>query len=191
MKQSCFLPLIILLFLFTACQQAEIIGQNEPMNPQEATAQAITARMQAAAGTAEASTTITAIVVYEDQVQKAIQAWEAAGVQSYVWKMSYTDPDPNKRGFQSFEITVQNGVITQFKHDCGPVEVCLRSKVENQADFAIPGVLATIQALAAEQYPMSVVTFNEQYGYPEQVMGNSELAPYQVRWSTDSFKIIE
>lgn len=189
MKQSYFLPLIMVLFMLTACQQAEIIGQNEPMNPQEATAQAITARMQAAAGTAEASTTITAIVAYEDQVQQAIQAWEAAGVQSYVWKMSYTDPD--RQGFQSFVITVKEGEIVEFKHDCGPVNICLLTKVENQADFAIPGVLATIQTLAAEQYPMSVVTFNEQYGYPEQVMGNSELAPYQVRWSTDSFKIIE
>lgn len=159
------------------------------LDPQQATAQAIVEKMQGAAATAEASTTSTALMEYGGDVMDARNHFDQSGVSNYRWKYAHVNPAGVAQ--QKIEITVENGQVVEFKHDCSPDNICLKMPVDNQADWAVPGVLDQLLALAEQRHAMAIVRFDEEYGFPAAIVANSDEAPYYIQWTTEEFEVLE
>lgn len=158
------------------------------LSPEQATAEALVQRMEAASATAEASTTSTAFLEYAGDVMTAREQWDSKDISNYRWK--YDHVNPASFGRQTFEITVENGQITQFKHTCVP-DNCTLLKVENQADFTPEGVFDQLLQLAENRHAMSIIRFNDDLGLPQSIAANSDEAPYYIQWGTNEFEVIE
>ncbi len=158
-------------------------------DPQQATAEALVAKMQGAAATAEASTTSTALMEYGGDVMNARSRFDQSGVNSYRWKYAHVNPTGVAQ--QSIEITVEDGQVVDFQHDCSPIDICRLMLVENEADWTIPGVLDQLLALAEQQHAMAIVRFDEEYGFPRSIVANSDEAPYYIQWTTEEFEVLD
>lgn len=195
MHNARWLGIMWLMLILAGCssgQEVEFLGETAAGTPgTNATAEAILQQMaaQGASATAEASTTSTAIVDYGADVAAARQTWADAAVANYTWE--YTHNNPAVQGFQSFTVTVRDGQVTEVKHDCAPAEFCLRLKVDDEQTLRVDGVLDTLTNLAEEQYPVILVRFNSEYGFPEVFAGNSDESPYYIEWRTIKFTVDE
>lgn len=186
-KKTYSLSLVLLLSIWLiACGT----NTSEPveLSPEQATAEAIVQRMQAASATAEASTTSTAYLEYAGDIMAAREKWDSNDITSYRWK--YDHSNPASFGRQTFEITVENGQITDFKHTCFP-ESCILLKVEDQTNFTPEGVFDQLLQLAENRHAMSVVRFDAELGLPQSIAANSDEAPYYIQWGTNEFEVIE
>lgn len=188
MKMLIFLSTILILLLSTACQSG-VINENIEADPQQATAQAIVERMQAASATAEASTTSTALLDYGADVMSARELFDKSGATSYRWRYSHVNPTGS--GQQIIDITVQNGTVAEFKHDCFPEDICQLMKVEDEAALTVQGVLDQLLSLAEQRHAMAIIRFDKQYGFPRSVVANSDEAPYYIHWTTEEFEVLQ
>lgn len=189
MKTLAVLTAILTLLLFITACQSGVINENIEADPQQATAQAIVERMQAASATAEASTTSTAFLDYGAEVMSAREVFDNSGTTSYRWK--YAHVNPTGSGQQIIDITVQNGTVAAFKHDCFPEEVCQLMRVEDETAFTVQGVLDQLLGLAEQRHAMAIIRFDEQYGFPRSVIANSDEAPYYIQWTTEEFEVLQ
>lgn len=188
--------MVVLGFGVAACGRGAAItttetgGQGQTLMEQaaaKATAEAATFAV-AAKETAEASATSTAHTNYGPEVAAARRLWENQGVTSYVWKMHYNTPEAP--GTQDVTITVENGQVLELKHDCSPAAICLRLRLDSLEFFTVEGVFDQLDQLAAESFPLAIIRFDAEYGFPQLIVANNEAAPYYIAWSTESFQVI-